>query len=151
MDDSVTLGEARSWLRDRAAKGERCPCCRQNVKVYRRKLNAGMAAWLIRFMLATRYGEWRHFRATARGSGDWSILRFWGLIEKSEDEVGVWRVTKLGRDFASRRVLVLSHAVIYDNQCLRLDGDPITVVNALGRKFDYQELMRERPYSNQPS
>ena len=47
IEDSDSLGTAREWLRSQAKDGARCPCCRQYVKVYRRKLNSSMSRALM--------------------------------------------------------------------------------------------------------
>ncbi len=153
MDDETTLGEARDWLRERAPKGEKCPCCRQYVRVYRRKLNSGMARWLIRFHLQTWASKnWHHAtHITERAMGEeYSKLAHWKLLEHHPERVGYWRLTDLGTRFALNEQRVQSHAVIYDNRCIRLDGDPVSIVTALGRKFNYNELMAERPGSREP-
>ena len=150
--DSSTLGEARDWMRDHASKGDRCPCCRQFVKVYRRKLNSGMAAWLIRFHRATDSDRQYHdaIRTVARGAGDWSLLSHWGLVGPHPDKPGFWRETLLGVRFVHRITSVRSHAVLYDGHLLRLDGDPVEIEWCLGNRFNYDELMGERPRSEEP-
>ena len=157
--DLVTVAEARDALREHAAKGERCPLCKQYVKVYRRKLNAGMVRWLIRFHRATGgSGKWIHAthvkldgEPVSEVGCEYSKLAHWGLIEQHPERSGLWRETVDGMAFAMNQWTVLSHAVIYDNRCLRLDGDPVKIIEALGAKFDYWELMGERPPSNEPS
>jgi hypothetical protein len=47
LDDTITLGAARDWLRDRLDDGERCPCCTQLAKTYRRRIHATLAKALI--------------------------------------------------------------------------------------------------------
>ena len=145
-----TLEEARDWLRGQSATGARCPCCRQFVKVYRRKLNSSMARWLIRWHRATE-GDCQFHKSSIihSSSGEWGVLRNWTLIEPNDDW-SMWRQTEIGRLFVENRAVVPSHAVIYDNRCLRVEGDSISIVRSLGRKFDYNELMGERPISGEP-
>ena len=162
--DSGTLGEARDWLRAHAAKGEGCPCCRQFVKVYRRKLNSGMARALILFYQLDRAGEpgrWLHWR-DASGSiaafcAEYSKLAYWGLMEPKphtpddKKSSGLWRLTPAGRSFVRNESTVLSHARIYNSQLLGSDGGWISIVDALGKRFHYPELMEQRPISGEPS
>jgi hypothetical protein len=156
--DEWSLGQARDWTRDRAAAGISCPLCRQEVKVYRRKLDGSMCRSLIAFY---RHGD-RHQRGWSRYSdtltqdgigyhgADYGKLAYWGLLEPDPDRRGYWRVTELGLEFVRREATVPSHAVIYDSRCLRVDGDPVEIVTCLGKKFDYWELMAERPESKEP-
>ena len=155
IEDTATLGQARDWLRREAKAGARCPCCRQYVKVYRRKLNSSMARALIHFHKSVG-SEWFHADAVIkkmRGSrGDYCKLVHWGLIERSVDEhSGWWKITVLGLAFVQNRTTVKSHAVLYDGKVLRLEGDPVSIVTTLGKHFDYSELMAERPLAREPS
>jgi hypothetical protein len=140
LDDYVTLGEARQWLRDRVAKGAECPCCTQYAKIYRRKLNSGMAISLIRMYRAGGTG-WVdvtiEIPARHREEGK---LRYWDLVEPGTTR-GVWKVTPKGEEFVKEEIKVPSHVDIYDDKMLRLVGDPIGIRDALGSKFDYEELM----------
>ena len=45
-----TIKEAKEHLRNNFEEGIDCPCCGQFVKLYKRKLNSGMAATLIRIV-----------------------------------------------------------------------------------------------------
>jgi hypothetical protein len=86
-------------------------------------------------------------RASWHG-GDWSKLRHWGLIESKPDEradgstrVGFYRITDLGRQFVEREVKVPKYAYIYAQTFMGLDLPYITIDEALGTKFSYDELM----------
>ena len=37
-DNSMTLTEAKQWLKERLDEGTRCPCCNQYAKIYKRKI-----------------------------------------------------------------------------------------------------------------
>jgi hypothetical protein len=86
----------------------------------------------------------------AGNGGDLSKLRYWGLVvefDATRDDggrPGLWRITDLGERFVLGRVTVPSHAVVFLARLLRLDGDDMTVRDALGERFDYDELMAER-------
>ena len=162
--DSGTLEAAREWLRDQAARGDRCPCCRQFVKVYRRKLNSGMARALILFYQLDRRGKpgrWLHWRdangSIARFCAEYSKLGYWGLLEPKPHAIGekkssgLWRITDAGRAFARNETQVFSHAKLYDSRLLALNGGAISIVDALGKRFNYAELMAERPSSSEPT
>jgi len=145
--ETVTLAEARAWLREVVHEGAICPCCTQLAKVYRRKLNAGMAVSLIRMWRAAGYG-WLHIPTSIPArSREEGKLRYWGLAEeageKREDggRAGWWRVTEEGAIFVNGESRVPKYALVYDDRCLGLRGDPVSIVECLGSKFDYHELM----------
>lgn len=147
-----SLEEAQAWLRERVAKGEKCPCCGQHAKVYRRKINSGMARALIA-MYRHAGTDWLHKPTALRGLGaaarDESVLRYWGLLEEATERredhghAGWWRVTALGARFARGEIRVQKYARIYDGRCLGLTGDMISIQDALGSKFDLRELLGE--------
>lgn len=159
MDDTASLGDARAWLRLQTAKGAECPCCRQLVKVYRRKLNSSMARALIHFYRNAGQGYFhadRLMKGRQGSRGDYVKLAGWDLIEPRKDDEtekkhsGWWRLTLAGIDFVMCLRRVPSHSIIYNGRVLRLEGEPTDIEQALGRHFDYRELMAERPRSGEP-
>lgn len=148
MDDTTPLAEVREYVRDGAeAGGVHCPACGQFAKVYRRKLNSGMAVALIDMW--RRGGkascDWVRLPdslATGRG-GDPAKLRYWGLIEADDDRNGRWRLTRQGLLFVHQRSILPKHAVVYNGHLLRLDDTDgwTDIRQALGSHFDYAELM----------
>lgn len=157
-----TVTAARELLRSKLDEGIECPVCEQHAQRYYRTLNSGMARWLIVLgRLTALKGEWAttaeviQHAARARsfgsslGSGEApSLLPCWNLIEcrvnddPSKKSSGYWRVTDKGRGFIECQVTVPKTAVIYNNKLERLEGVPITIRDALGKKFDYSELMK---------
>lgn len=156
---STTLEEAKQWLRERFSDGAKCPCCDQFVKLYKRKLNSSMAHGLILIykFFENNDDEWLHVpsylsrissSATVRG-GDWSKLRYWGLIEGEKgtrddgsERVGTYRITGRGKQFVLSQIHVPKHVYLYNqNPVSRDDGETITIKEALGEKFNYAELM----------
>lgn len=149
FNDAMTLGDARGKLRGLARTGARCPCCRQFVKAYRRKLNSGMARAAIRVYRATCPGEYCHLQEVDQtsGSSEGSKLRCWGLLveerERREDggRSGWWCLTEEGRRFVTGAHTVPKYALLYDGRLLHLEGAAVSIVDCLGEKFDYHELM----------
>jgi len=149
-DEEKVVGRIRSWLAAKANEGPRCPCCDQLVKRYRRKLHSSMAAtlcWLVRVTRCepetfVHVGR-RAPRTVLRGK-DFGLLRHWRLIEPGT-QAGAWRPTPLGRVFVGQHATVPRYAVILLGRLERLEGDSITIRQALGDAFSFEELMRERP------
>jgi len=165
-DQKTTLVEAKKWLRVRFGKGATCPCCNQFVKLYKRALSKSMAYVLL--LMECHFSgdaveEWLHVpsyiaemasdnpRRAAAVRGDWAKLKFWGLIEEKPDvrsdgssRVGHWKMTLLGRQFARRQVKVPGHVYLYNGEPLqRTVEEMITIDDALGTEFSYDEIMSE--------
>ena len=62
--------------------------------------------------------------------------------DPSKKSSGYWRVTDKGRGFLALQITVPKTAVVYNNRLERLEGVFITIQEALGKKFNYEELMR---------
>jgi hypothetical protein len=158
MKDEQTLGEARQHLRDHWEEGTPCPCCRQLVKQYKRKLNSAMAYGLILVSRAKADDGWvhieRYFKSLNIPSsirGDMSKLKFWGLLEAKEGEredgstrLGFYRITDKGRQFVNGQISVQERVKLFNQKFYGFDGDEITIKQALGSKFDYNELMEAK-------
>ncbi len=155
------LGEIKAHLHENVKRGCVCPACDQFVKQYRRKLNSGMALTLCRIFNATAItGDWLPVKDYLRkhkmhNGHDWTLLRYWGLLEEkieSEEErnpkqncSGYWRITLKGIDFALGRTTVDKYILTYNQGYQGKQGEQITIKDALGDKFDYDELMKSKP------
>lgn len=149
----MPLSEVRAVLRTLVEEGHRCPCCTQLAKVYRRRINSSQARNLILTYRANgrEFGYLQKVRRSANVNGrdnrEESKLRYWGLIEEASTRrpdggrAGWWRVTEKGEQWIHGRITVPKYARIYDTRCLQLLGDPVTIKDALGKRFDYNELM----------
>lgn len=146
--DEMALGNARDLLREMVEDGTECPCCRQFAKVYKRRIHSRMAADLIRFY-RVHGQEWGHSTRTLGATApDFVKLRYWNLVIPQEGEredgshrVGLWRISDEGWRWLHNGSTVMSHARLYDGRCLGFAGKPITIREALGKRFDYSELM----------
>jgi len=164
LKDGCTLEEAKQWLRDRFDDGASCPCCHQYVKLYKRKLNSSMAlaaVYIFKYFQANPDTDWLHVpsylsriisSATVRG-GDWSKLRYWGLIEDQKgvrsdgsERVGNYRITPAGKAFVAGTLRVPKHVFLYNGTVVkREDSETTSIDEALGDRFSYVELMDDAP------
>jgi hypothetical protein len=86
-------------------------------------------------------------------AGDHAKLRYWGLIEEEPvrrddgGRAGWWQITDRGEQFVRGTLKVPKYALIFDGRLLRLDetGGYVTITDALGKKFDWTELMTGVP------
>jgi len=134
-------------------EGINCPCCGQLVKIYKRKLNSGMAAalvWLVGEFKRTQ--DWIDIPAKAPRhvikSREHGRLVHWGLIEQKPNEdsakktSGLWRPTLLGVDSVEGTVSVRSHVFLLNNEMQGFSDSSVFIKDALGSDFNYAELMR---------
>jgi len=148
----MTLGQAQLWLRAHVDEGVACPCCTQFAKIYRRRIHSTMARDLI---TAHRCEGLAPFHVPtllrrAASAGDFAKLAYWGLIaelpgrrDDGAKHAGWWQITDDGRRFVCNQLRVPKYARIYDGRLIALDSDEtVSIVDALGTRFDYGELMR---------
>jgi len=129
----------------------RCNHCGANSKVYAYKIGS-YARVLIWMAFHGKEGEYLHIPTSGaiNGGGDYAKLRYWGLIKKSpknpdptKRSSGLWKLTGKGRDFALNRTTV-SGVCYYSHppgEVLGFESERVSIVDALGRHFDYQDLM----------
>ena len=147
-----STGVLREVLRDKLLVGVDCPCCKQYVRLYKRKFNTVMARGLIKLY---NLGDGFHHVSTIMskispsGSNDFSKLRYYGFIAEQENEdsakrtSGMWKITEAGKDFALGNTSDRKYLFLYNKEEYRqpkLEGTT-DIYEALGEKFDYSELM----------
>jgi hypothetical protein len=156
MDEGALLKDAVAAVDSELEDGVICPCCGQYCKLYKRKLNSGQALFIIEVVVAYQRTEdwvdarviWRRYPSMQRG--DHAYLQHWGLLEAQPNEdpekrsSGFWMPTQAGIDFANRRTRVPSHIYLYNNALIKFSSTQVDVVESLGKKFNYAELMRAR-------
>lgn len=146
--EDATLREVRPYVDALKVQGGHCPACGQSVKLYRRKLDATMARLLVRLVKVQERGRggWYHVRALGDETGCLSLLEWWGLVQqaRNDDPVkrcsGLWQATPRGIAFAKGQIAVASHVFIYNNRVEGWGAREATVRDALGRRFNYEEL-----------
>jgi hypothetical protein len=150
------LRELRQEVRRKAAtqQGTICPCCDQTAKVYNRKLHATMARgliWLVKYW-ETVDDEWIYIPSQGPkwvAHGDFAKLSFWRLIvskvndDQAKKDSGFWKPTERGIRFARKEIRIPSHVYLYNNQCQGFSDEKINISQALGKRFNYRELMDE--------
>lgn len=144
---TITLDAAQEILFDNLEEGAECLCCGQFAKVYKRQINSGMARSLIAMYKAAKR-DWQHVPSTTdRASREEGKLAYWGLLEEETKlrpdggRGGWWRITELGEQFVKGIVEVPKHALVYNGECLKLEGKKTYITGCLGKNFVYRELM----------
>jgi len=152
-----TLQVAKNDLRQgwETPKGAVCSCCGQKVKMYRRQIYKAVAKKLITlYRLHQNLPQATHFHMNEigtpiSGGGDFSKLRYWGLIEarpETEDSTkksdGFWRITDEGRVFVEGKGTVTKYCHVYNGVVRFRSGNQISIHDALAKEsFNYPELM----------
>ena len=161
FSEETTLTNAKQYLRNNWEKGVTCVCCGQRVQLYHRKLNSGMALTLIRICNETTNGTvWIPVKEFLRQKGfknnhDWTLLKYWGLLEeKGETEDGAssgyWRITNKGIDFVLNKIRVAKRIDIYNQKLYGHSEESTNIIESLGNKFSYSELVFNTQISELP-
>jgi hypothetical protein len=146
-----TLADAQDEVQIGRDDGIECPCCGQWCKVYIRKLSSSMARWLIE--LVRRHdlpGDWIDVRTFNLRGGDYAKVAYWDLAESRGNDdptkrtSGLWRPTMAGIKFVWNEASVPSHVYVYDGRVLGYSSEPVWIRQALGSRFNYEELMKAR-------
>lgn len=145
-----TLQDAKDYLNENYEKGVKCPCCKQTVKLYKRKLNSGMARTLIAMFNGPEgYIHVKNYlrENNLRNTHDFTLLKFWKLISpplenSSGQEVGLWKITDKGKQFCRGEIKVQKHVLILTNNHIGFSNEETSIKESLGDAFDYNELMR---------
>ena len=147
-----TLQRAKNDLKQgwKTPNGATCACCGRKVKLYSRSISGQMTYALIK--LVRLYQSDRGFHhiselVNAGNGGDFARWERYGLIIGKENEdstkrtSGLWVPTIAGIDFVHGRTTVQSRILMYNNRVYGFEGKDVDVETALGKKFDYRELM----------
>lgn len=135
-----------------ASKGFRCPQCGAYHRRYHRKFNANMALSLIFLYKNSQRGfihlENEMIAAGFKRCGDASYLRWYHLIEAMDQpredgspKNGKYKITGRGMLFVEQKMKVQNTYIIYNGKHEGFEGPEISIIDALGKKFDYRELM----------
>lgn len=141
--DASTVAECRAEVDVLARAGHTviCPCCEQDVAVYKRPLYGSMVKAMLRMCVsAEEEGAWVRMKDT-RG-GDYAKLRFWGLVESKGKNSGIWRITPYGMRFLRSEISVPRHVFIYKGELIPLPVKKFVTMNeAIHKVFSLAEAM----------
>jgi hypothetical protein len=145
-----------TFTKEKMKEGCKCVVCKQNVKMYKKKIDSQMAYFLIRLHKITKENPTKRFfhvqddiNVTLKVGGSWAKLRYWELIEEQPKDSsatekrtsGMWRITMKGIDFVEGKINVLKYVKLYNQTFYGYDGDEVSIREAIKDKFNYQELM----------
>lgn len=133
--------------------GYKCSCCGQYVKLYSRRLSGSMCAVLLLIYRVNPNG-WVHVENLLKEKrkenwrADFHKLTWWGFIEKKTGEHenesprnGYYKITGRGIAFCMGDYKAKERVLICNNECYGFEGNDTTIREALGVRFDYNDLM----------
>lgn len=149
----TSIEEAKTWIKNNSDAGCICPCCNRLIKVYKRKLNSGMAQELIGLYLLS-YNDietkfYHHTNFAKVTGGELSKLAHWGLVSEKENNdndkktSGFWGITKKGILFVENKISVEKYIYLLDAELIGLSIENTTIIDSLGDKFNYNELIKK--------
>lgn len=133
-DQGPTLAEARTaHAATLATAGEAtCPCCDHVTRIYERRLCRAWMLVLDRLYQADNEheGQWvlldnQHAQGPALAR-DWSLMRFWSLIERHPEQAARYRITETGRVFREGHRTLPATARIVNNRLLGMGSEFVT-------------------------
>jgi len=146
MDLNTAIEIVKQWMAPQLKEGIDCPCCGRFTKVYQRNLNSGMVRFLIDFY--NRHGTNRvsiaNYHVTDQQHAhhqEYEKLPKWGLMAHDNSNPRLWWLTELGCKFVNNQATVnkyirLKHGILVGHSI-----EQVSVKQAIGTKFDYDELM----------
>lgn len=138
--------------KNNADDGYPCPHCHRLIKRYTRKLNSNMALAMIALYKYSK-GEFVHLEKFLskhgyQRCGDASYLVYYGFLEKRKgvradgsERNGMYKLTGRGLLFVENKITASKKFKIMYNMFEGFEGDQITIQQALGAKFNFNELM----------
>jgi hypothetical protein len=151
----TSLQEAVNWVDKNKDKGCVCPCCNQIAKIYKRKLIVNYVLGMFYLhKLHKKYPNRDYFHISELGVSNnyfsaFAQLKCWDLISemekpkdvKSKRTSGSWALTEKGNLFIEGKINVESHVYMYNASFLGYSDKKISITDAIGNKFNYEEMM----------
>jgi len=115
----------------------KCPHCGQLMKVYRRTIRKNMLPGLYALSDKTPK-KTSELGLTIGARSDFTILRYWGLICKQEDNK--WSLTDKGRKFIKSEMLIPKYLYIFNSQ-IEGKSEEYIGINNIDEEFDKEDFM----------
>jgi len=164
--EKSAVDSVRAKVRAEALEGAdlRCPVCSRLVKLYKRRLHSEMVLWLAGLEFLCRDGEYhttleiiQHTQHLEGRGTNGALLIHWGLIVKIPVEnrgnapAGSYRITDKGKAFLAQRIEVPARAHFLCEELVGFSQETTTAAEAVGNKFDFNELMLGLQATQAPS
>lgn len=150
MSNETVAAARREFMATLDDKGTAtCPCCDHTSTVWLRRVSKGQVA-LMKAMQnsADSWVQLGGAQPMKFRCGDYSVLRFWGLIEEAPDNAevgqpekssaGYWRVTTHGIAFLMGFAGITKYVHVLDNDAIGFSG-PTVYVHDVDKNFHFFE------------
>ena len=123
-------------------KSRRCPHCDQLMNVYKRSLRKGLVEAL------QRLDQRGWSRSSELGlpfgiNGDFSKMRFWGLIYKPTKDRNIWGLTWKGKKFLEGEIRIPKYVYIYNNSVEKYSEETISADEVKDEVVDKESVLEE--------
>ena len=152
--ENKCVAQLRQEILDKREEGCLCKICDQYVKLYKVKLNSGMAHFLCWMFTQPNHAfAWIDVPLQAPRqiikNRNYGRLAHWGLIEAKQNDddptkkdSGLWRLTQKGLAFVTGNLTVPKHVMLYNNIAEGFSEEHTKIKDCFESHFNYEELMR---------
>ena len=130
-------------------KKEICECCGSSINIWKKPLIGIAICELIKLYNIYKIDNTPvHISKFSKQRSNFYTLAYWGLI-KGSDKVdgkktaGLWVPTDKAVKFIKNEITIPSYAVTKNNKLITLTGEEKTIIQSLGKKFNYDELIAD--------
>lgn len=123
----LTLTEAKELLQSQISNGAICPCCGRYTKIYRRKINSGMAKFLKALYNLNQINQKSYSASyvlktmvSPANSLDYGVLVHFGLIKKVC--ANQYEITQLGKEFVEGKSPAPKYVYVQNNVLVDKSG-----------------------------
>lgn len=149
--DSLTIREAREWLRPRTEQpgGVQCPVCGQHAQAYKRSVTSAMVHVMrrLRETAIRKSGNaeaWVKLSDVEQESRDAAMLAYWDLIREHGEKRGWWQITANGEAFLQGDLVIEKYAHVYRGRVYAHTGSGVRVTD-VDPKFELKPVRRDEP------
>jgi len=159
MDLAAAIAACREYVHQHAKAGLDCPCCGTRMKIYKRRLNDGMARALTAIAeLSKEHADVDGWLPVGKKSEimpasvalqlhhwEYPKLKFFGLLESmpapAANKDGLWRVTPHGVAFLAGKVPARAYVRELKGKVMRISKRRVYLSDVLKTPFDFDDLM----------
>ena len=132
-----------------------CEHCGASMNEHRHTLSRAMVEGLKRLAEYDFPVNIKHLQLTRNQWDNFQKLRYWGLVRKSYNEIGVrlagqWEVTSKGRQFLAGKIGAPKHVWTYRGEFVRSEFDLTTVSDCLPVEYKQREDYAAEALEHQP-
>ena len=129
-------------------KNTNCHHCGQLMNVYKRSLRKGLVIALYKL----RHRGWSkssQLDLPLGINGDFSKMKFWGLIYKPTEDRNIWGITVRGMKFLEDEKRIPKYVYIYNNSVEKYSQETILASEVMPEILDLESVLKDSIPKNQ--